>query len=63
MVWRLDLHRCSLHTVLHAVWCFVSDTLVSIGYPVAVGVPGWLVVGDESNRSPVNEHRIIEIYG
>ena len=30
--------------------------------PLLFGVVGWLV-GDESNRSAVNEHRFIESYG
>ena len=41
---------------------FPSDTLAQIRYPVAVGVMGWLV-GDGSNRSAVNEHRIIDNCG
>ena len=39
-----------------------SDTLAHIEYPVAVGVMGWLV-GDDSNKSAVNEHRTIEKCG
>ncbi len=39
---------------------FSSDPLAHLGYPV--GVVGWLV-GDESNRSTVNEHRIVQNCG
>lgn len=60
-VWRSGVHGFLSTSFCVQLGAFFSDTLAH-GYPVAVGVVGFLV-GDESNMSVIDEHRVIEYYG